>query len=49
MDGFNIRSSAFKVLDIPNNVYLYDLPNADRTTGTLGLFSLDAQVQQLPN
>ena len=48
MDGFNIRSTAFKVLDIPNNVYLYDLPNADRTTGTLGLFSLDAPGSTTP-
>ena len=30
MDGFNIRSSAFKVLDIGREVYLYDIPNTDK-------------------
>ena len=48
MDGFNIRSSAFRVLDISNDVYLYDLPNAGATTGTLGLFSLDAPGSTTP-
>ena len=41
MDGFNIRSTAFRVLDIGRPVYLYDLPNTDKNTGSLGLFSLD--------
>ena len=48
MDGFNIRSSAFRVLDIGREVYLYDLPNTDRNTGTLGLFSLDAPGSTTP-
>ena len=48
MDGFNIRSTAFRVLDIGNEVYLYDLPNTDRRTGTLGLFSLDAPGSTTP-
>ena len=48
MDGFNIRSSGFRVLDIANDVYLYDLPNTDKKTGTLGLFSLDAPGSTTP-
>ena len=48
MDGFNIRSTAFKVLDIGREVYLYDLPNTDRNTGSLGLFSLDAPGSTTP-
>ena len=48
MDGFNIRSTAFRVLDIGNEVYLYDLPNTDKRTGTLGLFSLDAPGSTTP-
>ena len=47
-DGFNIRSTAFRVLDISREVYLYDLPNTDRNTGTLGLFSLDAPGSTTP-
>ena len=35
MDGFNIRSTAFRVLDIGREVYLYDLPNTNRNTGHL--------------
>ena len=48
MDGFNIRSSAFRVLDIGRPVYLYDIPNTDRNTGSLGLFSLDAPGSTTP-
>ena len=48
MDGFNIRSSGFRVLDIANDVYLYDLPNTDKKTGSLGLFSLDAPGSTTP-
>ena len=48
MDGFNIRSSAFRVLDIGREVYLYDIPNTDRNTGSLGLFSLDAPGSTTP-
>ena len=48
MDGLNIRSTAFRVLDIGRPVYLYDLPNTDRNTGSLGLFSLDAPGSTTP-
>ena len=48
MDGFNIRSTAFRVLDIGTPVYLYDLPNTDKRTGSLGLFSLDSPSSTTP-
>ena len=48
MDGFNIRSSGFRVLDIANDVHLFDLPNTDKKTGSLGLFSLDAPGSTTP-
>ena len=48
MDGFNIRSSAFRVLDIGRSVYLYDIPNTDKNTGSLGLFSLDSPGSTTP-
>jgi len=48
MDGFNIRSSSFRVLDISSDVYLYDVPNTDKKTGSLGLFSLDAPGSTTP-
>jgi len=38
-DGFNIRSSGFKVSGIQETVYLSDLPNSDGVTGSLFLFT----------
>ena len=40
MNGYNVRSSAFQVLDMSENVYLYDIPNTDKKTGSMNLFSL---------
>jgi len=40
MSGYNIRSSAFKVAGIQQDVYLSDVPNTNRTTGSLFLFTL---------
>ena len=48
MEGFNIRSSGFRVLDITPDVYLYDLPNTDKKTGTINLFSLDSSGSTTP-
>lgn len=39
MNGFNIKSSAFRVLNISDDVYLYDVPSTNRTTGTISLYS----------
>ena len=40
MNGFNIRSSAFRVVNISSDVYLFDVPRSDGKTGQIGLFSL---------
>ena len=40
MDGYNIKSSAFKVTDSTDDVYLSDIPNTNRETGSLFLFTL---------
>ena len=41
MNGFNIRSSAFRVLNINTDVYLYDVPDLTAEKGQISLFSLD--------
>ena len=41
MGGFNIRSSAFRVLNINADVYLYDAPDATGEKGQISLFSLN--------
>ena len=41
MNGFNIRSSAFRVLNINTDVYLYDVPDSSGEKGQISLFSLD--------
>jgi len=48
MNGYNIRSSSFRVLDINKDVYLYDMPNTDKKTGTMNLFSLDSSGSTTP-
>ena len=40
MDGYNIKSSAFSVSGIIENVYLSDVPNTNRTNGSLFLFTV---------
>ena len=40
MNGYNIKSSAFKVTDTTDDVYLSDIPNTNRETGSLFLFTL---------
>ena len=42
MNGFNIKTTPFRVSDIQQEVYLSDLPNTDRETGSLFLFVLPA-------
>ena len=44
-NGYNIKSSGFFVSGISDCVYLGDLPNADRSTGTVFLFKLAAPTQ----
>jgi len=40
MNGYNIKTSAFIVQGITSPVYLSDIPNADRLTGSLFLFTV---------
>ena len=40
MSGYNIRTSAFRVAGITQNVYLGDIPDTNRTSGSLFLFTL---------
>ena len=38
LEGFNIRSSAFKIEGVDGNVYLTDFPDNDQLTGTIRFF-----------
>ena len=40
MSGYNIKSSAFRIAGIQQDVYLSDLPNNDRTTGSIFIFTV---------
>ena len=40
MEGYNIRSTPFKVLDIVDDVYLFDIPDSDKKKGKISLFTL---------
>ena len=48
MNGYNIKSSAFRVIDISDEVYLFDIPNSDRKTGTISFFSLPSPGSNTP-
>ena len=43
MNGYNIRSTAFKVLDITDPVYLFDIPDTNRKKGKISLFALPGE------
>jgi hypothetical protein len=42
MEGYNIKTSSFRVSDIQQEVYLSDVPNTNRETGSLFLFTVPA-------
>ena len=48
MSGYNIRSSAFRVAGIAQNVYIGDIPNTNRENGSLFLFTLDNPASRNP-
>ena len=48
MSGYNIRSSAFRVAGVTQNVYIGDIPNTDRQSGSLFLFTLDNPASRNP-
>ena len=41
LEGFNIRSSAFKIDGVDGNIYLTDFPNSDQLTGTIKFFTIN--------
>jgi hypothetical protein len=40
IDGYNIKTSSFRVSDIQQDVYLSDIPNTNKETGSLFLFTV---------
>ena len=48
MNGYNIKSSAFRVSGIAENVYLSDVPNSNRQTGSLFFFTIPNTGSQSP-
>jgi hypothetical protein len=48
MSGYNIKSSAFRVTGIQDNVYISDIPNTNRVTGSLFLFTLPSSNSTSP-
>ena len=48
MSGYNIKTSAFRIAGIQENVYLSDIPNTNRITGSLFLFTLPSVGSQSP-
>ena len=48
INGYNIKSSAFRVAGINENVYLGDVPNINRQTGTLFFFTVPNVGSQDP-
>tara|TARA_R100000773_G_C4172075_1_gene85357 strand:+ start:252 stop:749 length:498 start_codon:yes stop_codon:yes gene_type:complete len=41
LEGYNIRSSAFKIEGVDGNIYLTDFPNSDQLTGTIKFFTIN--------
>jgi hypothetical protein len=48
MDGYNIKSTAFKVSGFANDVYLSDVPNTNKETGSLFFFTLPSPNSTSP-
>ena len=48
MDGYNIKSSSFKISGIADDVYISDIPNTNRENGSLFLFTLPSPTSTTP-
>jgi hypothetical protein len=48
MNGYNIKSSALRVSDISQVVYISDIPNTNRETGSLFLFTIPSPNSTTP-
>jgi len=40
MSGYNIKSTAFRISGIPQDIYLSDIPNSNQQTGSIFFFTL---------
>ena len=49
MDGYNIKSTAFRVSGYTQDLYLSDVPNTDKETGSLFFFSLPSPNSTSPS
>tara|TARA_R100001480_G_scaffold4194_3_gene10465 strand:- start:1434 stop:3590 length:2157 start_codon:yes stop_codon:yes gene_type:complete len=49
MSGYNIKSTAFKIAGVPNNIYLGDLPNTNRIDGSLFFFTVPSVNSTSPS
>ena len=47
-EGANIKSTGFKIPSEPEFVYLTDIPNEDKLTGTLSVIRLSSNPSELP-
>ncbi|MHA2277756.1 MAG: hypothetical protein ACXAC2_18395, partial [Candidatus Kariarchaeaceae archaeon] len=48
MSGYNIKTSAFRIAGIQDNVYLSDIPDTNRVSGSLFLFTIPSIGSQSP-
>ena len=48
MSGYNIKSSAFRIAGIMEDVYISDIPNTNRISGSLFLFTVPSESSQSP-
>ena len=48
MDGYNIKSTAFKVSGFTQDLYISDIPNTNKETGSLFFFSLPSPNSTSP-
>jgi hypothetical protein len=46
-EGYNIKSSGFKISGVSDIVYLSDMPNSDNRTGTIFFFKLQSPTQPI--
>jgi len=44
LEGFNIRSTAFKIEGVDGDIYLTDFPDNDQLTGTIKFFTIDGDI-----
>ena len=49
MAGYNIKSTAFRVAGLNQNVYISDIPNTNRTDGSLFLFTVPSSLKSITN